>query len=183
MKKWELIKSEMALNEKWYKVRKDTVKLPNGKVMDDYFLGLRGDYVQMIPIFENGDILMVKQYKHGVGDFTLELPAGMMNESENPLACAKRELQEETGYEGSNWKELGVFAENPTKSVNNSYWYLVTGLTDKGLQHFDESEEIEVVKMNYIDVIAKIRSGEVVSTPSVGQILLGLLEFGKIKIL
>jgi 8-oxo-dGTP pyrophosphatase MutT (NUDIX family) len=182
MKKWETLKSEMALDEKWYKVRKDTVKLPNGKIMNDYFLGLRGRYVQMVPIFENGDVLLVKQYKHGAGDFTIEMPAGMVNEGEDPLVCAKRELMEETGYEGSTWKSMGVIHENPTKSVNESFWYVVTGLKESGEQHFDESEEIEVLKIHYKKLIEMIKSGEIITGPTIGALLLALLELDHLKI-
>jgi 8-oxo-dGTP pyrophosphatase MutT (NUDIX family) len=181
MKKWELIKSEMALDERWYKVRRDTVKLPNGRIMDDYFLGLRGKYAQMVPFFENGDVLMVKQYKHGFGDFTIELPAGMVGEGEDPLACARRELEEETGYSGENWRPLGVVHENPTKSVNQSFWYVATGLKKSGEQHLDDSEEIEIIKIHYKKLIEMIRSGEVITGPTIGSFMLALLELGYLK--
>lgn len=184
MKKWELIKSEMALDERWYKVRKDTVRLPNGKVLDDYFLGLRGKYVQMVPVFENGDILLVKQYKHGASDFTLEMPAGMVEEGEDPFLCAQRELLEETGYIGAEWKQLGgTIHENPTKSVNESFWYVVTSLEKVSEQSLDSNEEIEVLRIPASKLLDKVRNGEVITGPTIGSFLLAMIELNKMRFL
>lgn len=181
MKKWELLSSKMAFDHRWYKVRQDTVKLPTGRILEDYFLGVRGRYVQMLPITDDGNIIMVRQYKHGASAITLELPAGMVEENEDVEVCARRELLEETGCEGRTWKRLAVTHENPSKSVNESFWYLVTDLEIKKDQHLDENEEIEVVQVSIQEALAKIQSGEIISGPSIGQIFLGLYELRKLQ--
>lgn len=183
MKKWKTLSSTLAFNEKWYKVRKDVVELPSGKVLDDYYVGLRGRYVQMVPVFENGDLLIVKQYKHGAADFTLELPAGMVEDGEDPLVCAKRELEEETGYRGAMWKRIGgVIHENPTKSVNESFWYAVSGLEKVSEQKLDDNEEIEVMRIASEDFLKMIRNGEIITGPTIGSFFLAMIELDKMSL-
>jgi len=183
MEKWKLLSSKMAFDHRWYKVRQDTVQLPNGKVLSDYFLGLRGRYVQTVPVFDNGDILIVKQYKHGAADFTLEIPAGMVEDGEDPLFSAQRELVEETGYTGTSWKQIGgIIHENPTKSVNESFWYLVTGLENVAAQSLDGNEEIEVLRIPAAEFLDKIRNGEVITGPTIGAFLLAMVELKKMTL-
>lgn len=82
-KKWKKISSEMALDEKWFRVRKDVVELPNGTVLNDYFLWLSGDVSSVVPVTQNNEFIFVKQYKYGSDEEMIEFPAGFVEEKED----------------------------------------------------------------------------------------------------
>jgi 8-oxo-dGTP pyrophosphatase MutT (NUDIX family) len=94
---WTLLSSEMAFDHRWYKLRRDTVQLPDGRIIDDYFVSQRPDVAIVVPLTRERDFILVRQYKHGAQAITLEFPAGTFR-SESAEAAAARELEEETGY-------------------------------------------------------------------------------------
>ena len=97
IKKWQKIKSEIVFNHKWFKLRQDTVMLPDGKIIDDYIVSERPDVVLIFPITSENNVIMVEQYKHAAEEIMLEFPGGFFNsEEESPQAAAQRELLEET---------------------------------------------------------------------------------------
>lgn len=120
--KWKLLKSEWALNEKWYKVRRDTVEIKPGKIIDDYYISILPEVVMIIGVTPDGKVPLIKQYKHGVGDIIIELPAGLIDEGEDPLLAAKREFQEEAGYTSTQWESLGYFSTSSQKPQASQAW-------------------------------------------------------------
>jgi ADP-ribose pyrophosphatase len=98
MKKWRLRSSTIVFDRRWFRVRQDTVVLPNGRVIDDYFVWPEGDVALVVPVTEQGDVILVRQYKHAAQEIMVEFPAGMLEPDEVPLQGAQRELREETGY-------------------------------------------------------------------------------------
>ena len=99
---WKLLASEyMIRRPPWLTVRHDRLELPNGNVIPDYYVLEYPPWVNIIPITEDGKIVMVTQYRHGIGRILTEIPAGVMEKEDvSPLAAAQRELMEETGYGG-----------------------------------------------------------------------------------
>src|SRR5262245_11560109 len=95
---WEQLGSELVLDEEHYRVRRDTVRLPNGRVVDDFFVGVLEDYALVVAVTRSGDVVLQRQWKQGVRHFTLELPGGKLDDGETPHDAAVRELREETGY-------------------------------------------------------------------------------------
>jgi 8-oxo-dGTP pyrophosphatase MutT (NUDIX family) len=100
MKKWQLLKSIPIFTSKWLNLLNNTYKLPNGSVGEDYYHIERPDYVLIIARNSNKEILVETQYRRGVDDVLLELPAGWVDKDEEIIASASRELLEETGYSG-----------------------------------------------------------------------------------
>ncbi len=160
IKKWKLLQSEWALNEKWYKVRKDTVEVKPGQVIE-YFVRVAQDVAMVIAITPDGLVPLVRQYKHGIGDIATELPAGMIGEGENPLEAAKRELREETGYTSLQWEELGYFSRTPGKARGDFVRiYLARNAEKTSDQEFDENEDIEVMLKPFEDALKMAKSGQ-----------------------
>lgn len=99
LKKWQLLHSKMVLNHPWCQVRQDEILLPNGKIIDDFFVHIKPEVALILPITTNKEIVFVRQYRHAIEEFFLELPAGSFDPNqESAEIAAKRELEEETGY-------------------------------------------------------------------------------------
>jgi ADP-ribose pyrophosphatase len=183
MKKWEILKSELVFDTKWYKVRRDHVRTESGKVFDDYYLGAQPDFVNVVVLFDNGDILVDRQYKHGAGEISLETIAGVIETGEDPVACARRELLEETGYSAENIEVLSVVNENPTRTISKTYILLATGLTkiSEPTIDYDESE-MELVRMPLVEFISRIQNGEVFCEPAIVSVFLTSLKLGLVRL-
>lgn len=173
LRKWKIVSSSWALDEKWFKVRKDVVEIAPGKIIDDYFVSIFPDIVMTIALTEDGLVPLVRQYKHGVGDLITELPAGAVDEGEDPLVAAKRELKEETGFIAASWEKIGQLVRNPAKSEGNLlHVYLARGAEKTGEQRLDENENIEVMMKPYAEVLAMAKSGELQGADTVVALLL-----------
>ena len=174
MKKWKTLASKMVFDHRWYRLRQDKVALPNGHIVDDYFVSLRPDIATILPITERGEVVLVRQYRHGVNEILLELPAGTFEVGEEPLAVAKRELAEETGYVSEDWSAIATFYNNPVKQNNRIHLFHAQAARLVQAQQLDATEEIEVVLKPMAEVPALIASGEVCVSGSIAAIALGL---------
>lgn len=175
LKKWNLLQSEMALNHPWCKVRRDKIELPNGQIIDDYFVNIRPDVAIILPITEDREIVFVKQYRHAISDFFIELPAGGFNpEQESGDFAAVRELEEETGYVASKVKKIATFYDKPSKDTNQLHLYLAENVVKTGKIKLDITEEIEVILIPIDQVLQKIVKGEICVAGTVAALFLGL---------
>ena len=180
MKPWKTLSSQMAFDHRWFKVRQDKVELPNGKVLDDYFVWVNGDVALVVPITEDGNIVIVKQYKHGADEILLELPAGFVDEGEEPLEAAQRELAEETGYISNAFTKLATMTNNPTKETGSMHIFLAEHSTKQRETAFDSNEEIETLVCTPQEVLEMIEKGEFKGTVSVVGVFMALLKLGVI---
>lgn len=142
--KWELLGSEYLFRRPWLTVRRDTVRLPNGTIHPEYYVLEYPAWVNVIAITTDGDFVMVRQYRHGLGITATELCAGVVEPGEDPLEGAKRELLEETGYSGGIWELNSVISANPGSQNNLCYSYIARGVTLTSKQNLDSTEDIRV---------------------------------------
>lgn len=175
LKKWKIVKSEMVLNHRWCQVRQDAIELPNGKIIDDFFVVVRPDIALIVPVTNHQEIVFVRQYRHGVGEILLELPAGSFDaDQEKAETAAIRELREETGYLAQKVTKLATQYDNPVKDTNKIHLFLAENVTKIGEQKLDITENIEVVLIPVESVMDKIIKGEISVTGSVAALFLGL---------
>lgn len=175
LKKWNILKSTLVINNYWCKVRQDEIELPNGKIIDDYFVSIRPDVALVLPITSNQEIVFVRQYRHGVGEVLLELPAGTFDPNqESPQAAAIRELQEETGYTAKKITPLSILYDNPVKDSNKIHLFIAEDVIEAGKQALDFTEEIEVVLIPVKALTEKIINREISVAGTVAAIFLGL---------
>ena len=175
LKKWKILNSRMVINHQWCKVRQDEIELPNGKIIDDYFINIRPEVALILPITSNDEIVFVRQYRHGAGEILLELPAGTFNpKEESPQAAAIRELKEETGYITNNVIQLATLYDNPVKDTNKITLFLAEYVRKTGKQELGVTEEIEVVLIPIKRLTEKIASGEISVAGTVAALFLGL---------
>jgi len=144
MEKWKLLSSEYICKEPWATLRRDTCELPDGRINDHYYVLEYPDWVNMVGITAQNELLVIKQYRHGAGILSLEIPAGTMEPGENPQEAAVREMLEETGYQFEKIEEIATLYANPATSGNVTYTYLMTGGQKVQEQELDEHEEIDV---------------------------------------
>ena len=159
---WEILDSHFALDHPWYRVRRDTVRLPDGKVIDDFHLSIRPEVVLIFPVTPDREVLLVRQYKHGAQQILLEFPGGIFTDpSEPPLEAAKRELAEETGYETAKYTSLGEVWDDPAKQNNRLHLFLAEEVQPTAEINWDETEFIELVREPLGRIPEMIQHGEI----------------------
>lgn len=103
--KWKTLSQRYLIEKPWLTARVDKVELPTGAVIDEYYVLEYPDWVNTIAITKEGKFVFVRQYRYALGKTVNELCAGVIEKGEEPMAAAKRELMEETGFGGGNWQE------------------------------------------------------------------------------
>ncbi|MBW4560327.1 MAG: NUDIX hydrolase [Mojavia pulchra JT2-VF2] len=175
LEKWKIRKSVMVLNHHWCQVRQDEIELPNGKLIDDYFVNIKPDVALILPITTNQEIIFVRQYRHAVGEFFIELPAGSFDpHQESAEVAAVRELVEETGYVAQQVKKIATLYDKPSKDTNQIHLFLAENVIKVEEQQLDITEEIEVLLIPVESVLDKIAQGEISVAGSVAALFLGL---------
>lgn len=177
---WKTLSSELAFDNKWMKVQRDTVQLPNGTILDDYYMYKSSDVIVVIALTPDNKVVLVKQYKHAGDDIFTEAPAGFVNDGEAHLDAAKRELEEETGYTSESFEYLGKLTHNPTKVIETIHAYLATNVQKTTNQHLDENESIEVLLKTPQEVLEMIESGELWVTGSIAAFFKAFRKMGVI---
>src|SRR5690606_30394221 len=127
MEKWTLLDTKYIIQRPWATLRVDKLQLPNGNIKDEYYVLEYPTWVNMIGITECKAILIVRQDRHGASKILVELPAGVVEEGEEPERAAQRELLEETGYAFDSIEYICKLYANPATSGNLTYTYLLRG--------------------------------------------------------
>lgn len=160
MEKWVEKDSKHIYKNKVTDIYAKQYLLPNGNTLNVHILsGFSASVV--LPITDDGHVVLVRQYRPAGDDFFWELPAGLVEHDEDHCVAAARELEEETGYSSSS-KPIYVttLLPNPAHSTNKLYCYLATGVHKIGSQHLDENEDIEVKMFTIDEVIRMIENGQ-----------------------
>ncbi len=127
-------------------------------------------FAVVFAVTPDDEVVFARQYKHGFGEFVLELPAGAIEDGEEPLACAKRELEEETGYVASEFKPIAEYIADPTSSTGKLFLFLARGAVPEGVRSLDPTEDIDTVLVPLGRVIDEVRNGHVCTQSQVAAI-------------
>lgn len=150
--KWTILSSEYLIQRPWLTARRDVAQLPDGRINHEYYVLEYPDWVNIIAITKDGEMVMERQYRHGLGNTCYELPCGVIEADETSLEAAKRELLEETGYAGGEWQEWMTLSPNPATSNNLAHSFLALGVEKVAGQHLDATEDITVHLLSQDDV-------------------------------
>jgi ADP-ribose pyrophosphatase len=159
---WEHLSEESLARYKVFDVVKARRRSPRTGADIGFFLIRTPDWVNVVAITEDDQLILVRQYRHGTRQFSLEIPGGLIDPHErDPAAAAARELREETGFLCGALRPLGAMAPNPAIFTNRCHAYLATGCRKVGDLLQDPGEDIEVVLVAVAEVDALIRSGAI----------------------
>jgi ADP-ribose pyrophosphatase len=167
---FELIRSEVLLQGRAFKIRRDTLKTPDGRETKLDIVE-HGGSVVLIPIDQEGNLLFVRQYRHAAGEDLLELPAGTRDGEEPFEQCAAREIREETGLQAGTLQKIGEFYLVPGYSTELMAVFLATDLKENPLQA-DEDEFLQVEKFPLKQAIAMAEQGRIQDAKSLAALLL-----------
>jgi 8-oxo-dGTP pyrophosphatase MutT (NUDIX family) len=180
--KWKTLSSEYLFNDLWFKVRREVCETPGGKIVDPYYVYEFPTWVGAVPITEDGKIVMVRQYRHALGETNLEIPGGCVDDTDKDFQEAiARELLEETGYSFSSYDYLGRISPNPSTNTNLLHMFLARGGKKTAEQALDENEEIEIVLLTIDELKQLLRENKIVQSMHVSCILYALEKLGELK--
>lgn len=143
-RKWQVLESEYLFKRPWLTARRDRVLLPTGAEIPEYYVLEYPDWVNTIALTRDGRFVMVRQYRHGLGETRYELCAGVCEAGEDPMESAKRELLEETGFGGGQWQEFMVISANTSAMTNLAHCFLAVGVEPVTEQHLESGEDLSV---------------------------------------
>ena len=171
MEKWKTKKTEKLIDTHWVKVRRDAVELPNGQAIEDFYAITINDAAAIVALDDAGNIILKKEYRHCYQEKLIEIPAGVLEASEDPPKAAKRELLEETGYTSDQWTYLGKTVESSAKLTNYMHIFLAENCKKVSKQKLDYGEDIEVIEVDFDHAIQMIMNNEIICNSSIGAIL------------
>jgi 8-oxo-dGTP pyrophosphatase MutT (NUDIX family) len=180
--KWKLLSSEYLFKETWLRARRDTCEKPDGRIVENYYVMEYPEWVTALPITENNEVILVKQYRHAIKQVDFEIPGGCVDASDKSYEEAiRRELLEETGYAFDQAEYLGDTSPNSSTNANWMHMFLLTGGKKVQQQQLDANEEIEVMLVPLNEFIKLLLSNKLVQAMHVTTIFFALYKLGKIS--
>lgn len=155
VEKWQKISSEKVADCRVFQVRKDFSETANGAKKSSFFVIENPDWVNVIAVNKENQVVLIEQFRHGIAENVLEIPGGMIDDDEEPLFAAKRELLEETGYSSAKWLCLGKSSPNPAIQNNTIFHFLALDAEKNEETSFDEHENV-VTKLYNIGEVGKL---------------------------
>jgi len=167
---FELLKSEILMKGRAFTIRRDLLKTPDERETKFEIIEHSGSVV-IIPLDENGNVLLVRQYRHATGGDLLELPAGTLEDNEDPEVCAAREIREETGMAAREFTKLGEFYLAPGYSTELMVVFLARGLSHNPLEA-DADEFLSVESVPVAEAIQMAERGKIPDAKSLAAFFL-----------
>ena len=158
---WERLSSREVAEYEMFRVREDRSRSPKDGETHAFQVAMSPLGVAVVALTDDGRLLLVEQFRHGTRELSLELPSGLVDEGETPEAAARRELREETGFEGGEPRVLGCFELNPSWQKTTVHAVLVRGAARDGEKEEDEGEDIRVRVLPVAEVRRRVLAGEI----------------------
>lgn len=179
---WKTLSSQYLFDDLWFKVRKDICLAPDGRVIDPYYVYEFPEWATAFALTEDNKVVLVKQYRHPIGEVILELPGGVVDDTDKDFqSSVERELLEETGYSFSSFESLGKISANPSTNTNWMHMFLARGGKKISEQKLDHNEEIIVELYSIEEVKQLLRENKIVQAMHVTTILYALEKIGELS--
>lgn len=174
---WKTIDSSKLLDASpWLELWSETVSLPDGRVIQDYYRIEQPDFVGVFAMDDTNQVMCVQHYKHGPRDICLGLPAGYVKGNEPPLDAARRELLEETGCVAESWNYLGSFSVDGNRGCGRAHFYLARSICRIQDPDPDDLEEISIEYLSLSELAEYLYVGRVKTLGAAAGIALGLFQ-------
>jgi len=162
MEQWKTITRKTILDEKpWLTVERHTVELPDGNLIPNWQWIITPDYINVVAITEDEHFICFRQVKYGIEGTTFSVVGGYINEGEEPLAAAQRELREETGYEADDWLSLGSYLVDPNRGIATGHLFLARNARYVTPRDADDLEEQELLLLTRDEIEKALEKGEI----------------------
>ena len=171
MRPWQVLDSKLLVSERWLQLREDRVRLGNGHEIERFHVIHGPDWAGILCVTEESEVVLVRQYRHGIGRASLELPAGVIEPQESPEEAARRELAEETGYESDDWVRIQTVSTEPARHTTQAHFFCARGARRTREPAPEESEVLEIVKVPLTDLTGLVMNGSIFHGVHVGAIL------------
>ena len=178
--KWKVLESKYLHKEPWLTVREDKCEIPNGAIVPKFYVTEYPEWVNAFCITKEGQVLLVKQYRHGTGTVAVELPGGVAEKGETMEEAVRREVVEETGYEFAHFEYLGKISANPSTTNNYTHMFLATEGEKTGEQKLDETEDVEVLFHSIEEVKEMMKQNQVIQSLHLNNMMYALMKLGKL---
>lgn len=178
---WKVLDSKYLHKQPWLTVREEKCELPNGTIMPAYYVLEYPTWVTALALTKDNKVVMVKQYRHGLGVVSLETPGGVVDEGETAETAIARELVEETGYVFESYEYLGKISANPATSNNYMHMYLAKGGEKRQEQKLDATEDVEVELYTIEELKELLRGHKIVQALHASCIMYALEILGELK--
>ncbi len=170
---WKVLEEkEVFVAEPRLTVSVQCLKLPNGKIIDDYYQIYFPEAVVIVARTRNGKVIMSRQYQHGFARVSIVLPAGTIGKSESPLQTAQRELLEETGYSSNEWQSLGDYMLHNNYGCGRVYFFFADKAKKTARPNSEDLEEMEIILMDKQKITEAIRKREIIALGSITALML-----------
>jgi len=178
---WKKIESKYLFRDNWLTLRADRCERPDGKIIDPYYVYEFPDWVTAVAFTKENEMILIKQYRHALGETVIEIPGGCVDATDQNLeeACA-RELMEETGYRFESFEYLCKTSANPSTNSNLMHMFLAKGGEKIAEQKLDEAEDIEILLLSIDQVKQLLRSNQLLQSMHVTALLYGLSRIGEL---
>ena len=171
--------SSYVYSDKWFRARADSCEFPDGRIIEPYYVVEVPDWTNVIVVTEEERVILVRQYRYPVDQVTLELPGGVIEKGEEPMAAAKREMQEETGYTSDNLELLMKLAPNPAINNNTAYFFLARNARPATtILNPDVYEDIDVLSLSKEEMIALVRENKMQHGVQIGPVYEAFVRLG-----
>ena len=168
---WKVLESRPLVSRRWLEVHEQRVALAHGGEIDAFHLIKAPDWGAALAVTSASEVVMVRQYRHGYGGISTELPAGVIEAGEPPLAAVQRELLEETGYAAEHWQPLLSVQTEPARHTTRAHFFCALGARRVAEARLDASELIETLLVPAPELLAMLGRGEIVHAVHVAAIL------------
>lgn len=175
-KPYKVLESKYLFQRPWLTVREERLQLHSGAIIEQFYVFEYPRWVNVIAVTKENSIVLIRQYRHAIGEVYYEIPAGVCEDGEDLCQAAQRELLEETGYGGGEWSLFMTLCANPSIQANRTYTFLALGVEKVAHQQLESTEEITVHLKTQRELKELIEQGEIVQALHAAPLLKFLLS-------
>ncbi|HID53986.1 MAG TPA: NUDIX hydrolase, partial [Anaerolineae bacterium] len=179
---WQLLTTNYIIEEPWLSFRVDRFQMPNGRIVDPYYIIESRDWVNVVAVTLAEEIILVRLYRPGIQKTILEIPGGVVDgEDESLVTAVSRELLEETGYHSDDITLVGQGAPDPARYDNYAYYFLARNARKVAEPAWDENEEMEILLTPIPEVIEMLLDGRIQNGMQQNALFYALAALGKMR--